>query len=197
MADRTADISRETKETKIRLALNVDGTGDYTIATGVGFFDHMLTHIARHGLLDLRIEGTGDLEVDAHHLVEDVGIVFGQALAAAVGDKRGIVRYGTGMAPMDTSLVMVTLDLSGRPALVWNVDLPIGKVGDFDTELAREFFQAVANNAAMTVHFHLFSGGNAHHVLESAFKSFGRALDAATTLDPRIAGQIPSTKGAL
>jgi imidazoleglycerol-phosphate dehydratase len=197
MADRIAEISRETKETKIRLALNLDGTGDYTISTGVGFFDHMLTHIGRHGLLDLTVEATGDLEVDAHHVVEDVGIVFGQALTAAVGDKRGIVRYGTGMAPMDSSLVMVVLDISGRPALVWDVDLPIGKVGEFDTELAREFFQAVANSAAITVHFHLFSGGNAHHVLESAFKSFGRALDAATALDPRIAGQVPSTKGAL
>ena len=197
MADRIAEISRETKETKIRLALNLDGTGDYTTSTGVGFFDHMLTHIGRHGLLDLTVEATGDLEVDAHHVVEDVGIVFGQALTAAVGDKRGIVRYGTGMAPMDSSLVMVVLDISGRPALVWDVDLPIGKVGEFDTELAREFFQAVANSAAITVHFHLFSGGNAHHVLESAFKSFGRALDAATALDPRIAGQVPSTKGAL
>jgi imidazoleglycerol-phosphate dehydratase len=197
MADRTAEIARETKETTISLALNLDGAGEYSINTGVGFFDHMLSHIARHGLLDLRLEARGDLEVDAHHLVEDVGIVLGQALSAAVGDKRGLVRYGTGTAPMDTSLVMAVLDISGRPALVWNVDLPVGKVGGFDTELAREFFQAVANNAAITLHFHLLSGGNAHHVLESAFKSFGRALDAATALDPRIAGQVPSTKGTL
>jgi imidazoleglycerol-phosphate dehydratase len=197
MADRKAEVVRETKETRVTLALDLDGSGRYDVATGVGFFDHMLSHIARHGMVDLTVTATGDLAVDAHHLVEDVGIVLGLALAQALGDKRGLRRYGSAMAPMDEALVLVALDLSGRPALEWRVELPGAKVGDFDAELAREFFQAVANNAALTVHFHKLSGRNTHHVLESAFKSFGRALDEALRVDPRLGDAVPSTKGIL
>jgi imidazoleglycerol-phosphate dehydratase len=193
---RTAQIRRETKETQISLSLNLDGTGTYQINTGVGFFDHMLTHIAKHGMLDLVVEAKGDLEVDAHHTVEDIGIVFGQALVKAAGDKTGMVRFGTGLAPLDEALVMVVMDFGGRSHLEWGLSLPTAKVGDFDTELAREFFLAVASNAGMALHLVQQSGVNSHHILESAFKSFGRALDQATMLDPRRT-DVPSTKGTL
>ncbi len=197
MSDRQASVSRETKETQIKLKLDLDGTGSYEIATGVGFFDHMLTHIAKHGMLDLQVQATGDTEVDAHHLVEDVGIVLGQAIAQAVGDKRGLVRYGSALCPMDEALVGVALDLSGRSYLNFDLQLPAAKVGEFDTELALEFFRALAANAEMTLHIWQQCGGNTHHLLEAAFKAFGRALDQATRIDPRRADDLPSTKGAL
>ena len=193
---RTASITRNTNETKITLSLNLDGSGEYDLNTGVGFFDHMLSHIAKHGLFDLAANCVGDLHIDAHHTVEDVGIVFGQALAQAVGDKRGLVRFGRGMCPLDEALVTAVIDFGGRAHLEWRVELPAQKVGDFDTELAREFFLAVAGNAGMSLHLTQESGLNAHHILESAFKSFGRALDEATQLDPRKTG-VPSTKGTL
>jgi imidazoleglycerol-phosphate dehydratase len=194
---REATIERETKETQISLSLGLDGSGSYEIETGVGFFDHMLSHIARHGLLDLKLKATGDLHVDAHHLVEDVGIVFGQALAQAVGDKKGISRYGWALCPLDEALVGVALDLSGRSHLQCGLCFPTPKVGEFDTELVLEFFRAVSANAAMTLHLWQQSGQNSHHLAESAFKSFGKALRMAVELDPRQAGQIPSTKGTL
>jgi imidazoleglycerol-phosphate dehydratase len=194
---RIADVSRDTKETKVHVRLELDGSGTAMISTGVGFFDHMLSQIARHGFLNLEIQATGDLQVDAHHVVEDVGIVFGQALAEALGDKARLRRYGCAAAPMDEALVFVAIDLSGRPLLEYNLELPSAKVGDFDTELAREFFRAMANNAKMTVHIVRLAGKNTHHLLESAFKSFGRALDEAVTIDPRLGDTVPSTKGVL
>lgn len=193
---RTANINRETRETRICVKLNLDGCGSFEVNTGVGFFDHMLSHVAKHGMLDLSIEAEGDLQIDAHHTVEDVGIVFGQALATAAGDKRGIVRYGHGLAPLDEALVMVVLDFGGRVHLQWDVNLPTPKVGDFDAELAREFFLAVSHNAGMAIHVRQLSGINTHHILESTFKSFGLALDQATGIDPRK-GDVPSTKGTL
>lgn len=193
---RTAQISRETRETKITLSLNLDGTGQHDLSTGVGFFDHMLSHVAKHGMLDLTIHACGDLQVDAHHTVEDVGIVLGQALAQAVGDKVGLVRFGSGACPLDEALVTAVIDFGGRSHLEYRLELPSQKVGDFDTELAREFFQAVAANAGLSLHLTQQSGRNTHHILESAFKSFGRALDEATRLDPRRTG-VPSTKGTL
>jgi imidazoleglycerol-phosphate dehydratase len=193
---RTAEITRNTNETKISLSLNLDGTGEYELDTGVGFFDHMLSHVAKHGLFDLTVKCVGDLHTDAHHTVEDVGIVFGQALAQAVGDKKGLVRFGRGMCPLDEALVTAIIDFGGRSHLEWRLELPAAKVGEFDTELAREFFLAVAANAGMSLHLRQESGLNAHHILESAFKSFGRALDEATQVDPRKTG-VPSTKGTL
>lgn len=193
---RTATLNRETKETQITLTLNLDGTGEFDIDTGVGFFDHMLSHVAKHGLFDLTLKATGDLHIDAHHTVEDVGIVFGQALAKAVGDKKGLVRFGTGMAPLDEALVSVVVDFGGRSHLEYGLILPTEKVGDFDSELAREFFIALAANAGMAIHVIQQSGRNTHHILESAFKSLGRALDEATQIDPRKTG-VPSTKGVL
>ncbi len=197
MAERQADRTRKTRETEVRLHLELDGTGQGEISTGVGFFDHMLSHIAKHGFLNLEVQAAGDVHVDAHHLVEDTGIVLGQAIAEAVGDRAGLRRYGYALAPMDEALVLVALDLSGRPLLEYRLDLPVAKVGDFDTELAREFFQAVANHAGMTLHIRQLTGRNTHHLLESTFKSFGRALDEATTIDPRLGGGVPSTKGVL
>lgn len=197
MDKRVATVTRETKETRVSVTVGVDGAGRFEVNTGVGFFDHMLSHVARHGMLDLTVVAQGDLQVDAHHVVEDVGIALGQALSKALGDKRGLRRYGWGAAPMDEALVTVAVDLSGRPALEWRVDLPAARVGGFDVELAREFFQALANNAAITVHFHQLAGRNTHHILESAFKSFGRALDEAIRLDPRLGDAVPSTKGTL
>jgi imidazoleglycerol-phosphate dehydratase len=194
---RQASLKRETKETQIDLWLDLDGTGSFEIDTGVGFFDHMLSHIAKHGLIDLKLKATGDLQVDAHHLVEDVGIVFGQVLAQAVGDKKGISRFGDAMCPLDEALVGVALDLSGRSHLEFGLQFPTQKVGDFDTELVLEFFRAVAANAAMTLHLWQQSGLNSHHIAESAFKSFGRALRMAVTKDERQAGLVPSTKGTL
>lgn len=196
MADRTAHLERRTAETHIVLSLNLDGRGEYEIDTGVGFFDHMLCHLARHGLFDLTVRASGDTVVDDHHLVEDVGIVLGKALAEAVGDKRGLVRYGLAACPMDEALVMVAIDLGGRAYLRYDVDFATEKIGDFDTQLLREFFAAVAANAGMALHVVQQSGENAHHVAEGAFKSFARALDQATRLDPRIT-DVPSTKGVL
>ncbi len=197
MTQRTASISRETTETQISLELNLDGTGKYDISTGVPFFDHMLCHVAKHGILDLRLEAKGDLEIDAHHTVEDVGIVLGQALAQAIGDKRGIVRYGSALCPMDEALVGVVLDLSGRSFLNFDLQLPAAQVGTFDTELAEEFFRALADNARMNLHIWQQYGRNTHHLLEAAFKAFGRALAQAASKDARRAGDLPSTKGTL
>jgi imidazoleglycerol-phosphate dehydratase len=197
MRQRIASICRETTETKIALELNLDGTGSYEICTGVAFFDHMLNHVAKHGMMDLRLQARGDLEIDAHHTVEDVGIVLGQAIAQAVGDKRGIVRYGSAMCPMDETLVGVALDLSGRSFLNFDLQLPTAQVGTFDTELAEEFFRALADNARMNLHIWQQYGRNTHHLLEAAFKAFGRALDQATAMDARRADDLPSTKGVL
>lgn len=197
MSERKATLKRETKETQISIALKIDGSGAYEISTGVGFFDHMLTHIAKHGLLDLNVQASGDTEVDAHHTVEDVGIVLGQAINQAVGEKRGICRYGSALCPMDETLVGVALDLCGRSYLNFDLQLPAARVGEFDTELALEFFRAVAANADMTLHIWQQYGQNTHHILEAAFKAFGRALDRATTIDPRREGDLPSTKGTL
>ncbi|MEN6305767.1 MAG: imidazoleglycerol-phosphate dehydratase HisB [Armatimonadia bacterium] len=194
---RQATIKRETKETQIELWLDLDGSGKFEINTGVGFFDHMLSHIGRHGLIDVRIQATGDLHVDDHHLVEDVGIVFGQALAQAIGDKKGITRFGDAMCPLDEALACVALDLSGRVHLEYGLKFPTQKVGSFDTELVLEFFRAVSANAAMTLHVWQQTGLNSHHIAESAFKSFGRALRMAVERDPRQEGAVPSTKGTL
>ncbi len=196
MADRTAEVRRETKETKVFIRLNLDGTGEYEIETGIGFFDHMLSHIAKQGKIDLEVKVEGDLEVDAHHTVEDTGICFGQALAQAAGDKKGMVRFGDAACPLDEALVTAVIDFGGRSHLEYNVSPPAAKVGDFETELAPEFFAAVTNNAGMALHLNQQSGHNTHHILESAFKSFGRALDEATRLDPRVS-DVQSTKGTL
>jgi imidazoleglycerol-phosphate dehydratase len=196
MPERRATVDRRTAEAQIRLSLNLDGTGSAKIRTGVAFLDHMLTLTTRHGLLDLEIEATGDLDVDLHHTVEDTGICLGQAIAQAVGDKAGIVRYGSFTLPMDEVLVTASLDLSGRPYFAEDLELTGRWVGTFDCELVHEFFQAVAANALMNLHFLQHRGGNAHHVAEAAFKAFGRALDAATKIDERVQG-VPSTKGVL
>jgi len=196
MAERRASVERTTKETSIRVSLALNGSGASSITTGVGFFDHMLTHVAKHGLFDLDVKADGDLHIDAHHTVEDIGIVLGQALAQAVGDKKGMVRFGLGMCPLDEALVQVVIDFGGRSHLEYGLDLPTQKVGDFDSELAREFFVALAANAGMALHIRQLSGLNTHHILESAFKSLGRALDQATMLDPRKT-DVPSTKGTL
>ncbi len=194
--NRQAAIERCTSETSVSVRLTLDGTGKYAIDTGVGFFDHMLTHIAKHGLFDLEIKATGDVQVDYHHLVEDVGIVLGQAFHEAVGDKAGMIRFGAGLCPMDEALVIAVLDFSGRGHLACDLALPSPRVGKFDTELAREFLAAFAQNAHLSLHIIQQAGGNAHHVLESAFKSLGRALDQATQIDGRRT-DIPSTKGTL
>ena len=194
---RTASRDRKTAETTISVEINLDGTGAYDNQTGVGFFDHMLDQLARHALIDITVRATGDLHIDDHHTVEDVGIVLGQALAEAVGDKRGIVRYGACLLPMDDALVRAALDLSGRPYLVWKVDFARDKIGSFDTELVREFFTAFAMNAGMTLHVEALDGFNAHHVAEASFKAVARALRDALETDPRKADAIPSTKGAL
>lgn len=193
---RTAVIERCTKETEIKLELSLDGSGAYQIQTGVGFFDHMLTHIAKHGFLDLKVTAKGDLEVDPHHTVEDVGIVFGQAIKKACGDKQGISRYGHTIIPMDEALALVALDLSGRPFLKFEADLGKGQLGGFDLELVKEFFQAVAVQAGMNLHIRLLTGDNLHHCAEAIFKAFGRALAAAVQFDERVKG-VPSTKGVL
>jgi imidazoleglycerol-phosphate dehydratase len=194
---RTADVTRNTKETQIRVAINLDGTGRQTIDTGVPFLDHMLDQIARHGLIDLDIKATGDLHIDAHHTVEDVGITLGQALSEAWGDKRGLRRYGHAYVPLDEALSRVVIDLSGRPGLIFDVPFTRARVGDFDVDLSREFFQGLVNHALMTLHIDNLRGGNAHHQCETVFKAFGRALRVAAELDPRQAGEIPSTKGVL
>ncbi|MBK5926030.1 imidazoleglycerol-phosphate dehydratase HisB [Rhodobaculum claviforme] len=194
---RRAEILRKTNETDIRVAVDLDGTGVGRIATGVGFFDHMLDQLARHSLIDMEIAATGDTHIDDHHTVEDTGIALGQALARAVGDKAGITRYGACHLPMDDAQVVCALDLSGRPYLVWNVDFPAARVGSFDTELVREFFQALATHGGITLHVDMVHGLNAHHIAEAAFKAVARALRVAVEADPRRAGAIPSTKGAL
>lgn len=194
---RTATIARDTNETQIRLALNLDGGGRAEIATGVGFLDHMLTLFARHGDFDLTLTCHGDTQVDGHHTVEDVGIALGQAFTKALGDKRGVTRYGQFLLPMDETLVLCAVDLSGRDCLGWAVDLPAQKVGDFDTELAKEFFLGFVRNCPAALHLRLLAGENTHHILEAVFKGAGRALKAAVAPDPRHAGEIPSTKGVL
>ena len=194
---RQAIISRKTAETDISVNINLDGTGIYDNQTGVGFFDHMLDQLSRHALIDMEIRATGDLHIDDHHTVEDVGIALGQALTDAVGDKTGIRRYGSCLLPMDDALVRAALDLSGRPFLVWNVDLPTQKIGTFDTELVREFFTGFAMNSGMTLHVDQLSGVNSHHIAEAAFKAVARALRDALDVDPRKSDAIPSTKGIL
>ena len=194
---RTATRARRTAETDVALTLDLDGTGASKIETGVGFLDHMLTLLARHALVDLDVRATGDTHVDFHHVTEDIGIVLGQALEEAWGEKRGIARYGACLLPMDEALAQVALDLSGRPMLVWHVDFGRAKVGEMDTELFREFFQAVASNARMTLHMRRLEGFNDHHVAEACFKGFGRALRQAVAIDARAADAIPSTKGNL
>jgi len=196
-APRAAEISRETNETQISVGVALDGTGQYDIATGVGFFDHMLEQLARHSLIDITLRAKGDLHIDAHHTVEDCGIALGQALAKALGDRRGIRRYGAAELPMDEALTRVALDASGRPYLIWRVEFPVAKIGVMDTELFREFFHAFAQNAGITLHVENFYGANAHHIAESAFKALARALREAIEVDPRASGAIPSTKGQL
>jgi imidazoleglycerol-phosphate dehydratase len=195
--DRIAEVQRDTKETKIRVRVNLDGTGQATLATGIGFFDHMLDQIARHGLIDVDIEAQGDLHIDGHHTVEDVGITLGMAVAQAVGDKKGLTRYGHAYVPLDEALSRVVVDFSGRPGLEMAVAFKSGMVGGFDTQLAYEFFQGFSNHALMSLHIDNLKGHNAHHQCETIFKAFGRALRMAMTLDPRSAGVIPSTKGTL
>jgi imidazoleglycerol-phosphate dehydratase len=194
---RQATVTRKTAETDITVTVNLDGQGTYDNQTGVGYFDHMLDQLARHALIDLTIRATGDLHIDDHHTVEDVGITLGQALTQAVADKRGIKRYGSCLLPMDDALVRSALDLSGRPYLVWNVDMPTAKIGTFDTELVREFFQAFSTHAGITLHIDLLHGINSHHIAEATFKSVARALREALSIDERMKAAIPSTKGAL
>ncbi|GAA0501363.1 imidazoleglycerol-phosphate dehydratase HisB [Salinibacillus aidingensis] len=193
---RKASLSRQTAETDIKLALNIDGKGTSQIDTGIGFFNHMLILFSSHGFFDLEIDCQGDLQVDFHHSVEDVGIVLGQAFKEAIGDKKGITRYATEHSPMDEALSMLSLDISGRPYLHFNADIPVEKVGQFDTELVEEFFRAFVNHAGVTLHINLLYGKNAHHIIESIFKGFGRVLDQATAVQDRIQG-VRSTKGML
>jgi len=196
-AARTARVARDTAETRIEVSIDLDGTGTSDFRTGLPFFEHMLTQVARHGLFDLRIHADGDLEVDAHHTVEDVGIVLGQALRQAVGDKSGIVRYGHAYVPLDEALSRVVVDLSGRPGLFYNVTYTRARIADFDVDLLREFFQGFVNHAMVTLHLDNLKGDNAHHQAETLFKAFGRALRMAVGPDPRMAGIVPSTKGSL
>ncbi len=193
---RSADISRSTYETKIDMSLNLDGSGISNISTGIGFFDHMLTHISKHGFIDLDISCDGDLEVDCHHTVEDVGIVLGKCIAEALGDKAGIKRYGYVIIPMDEVLVLCSMDLSGRDVFVYEADFTVPTLGMFDTEMVEEFFRAVSSNCGMNLHIKVLRGSNNHHIAEGIFKAFGKALDMAVTVDPRIKGTL-STKGML
>ena len=193
----TADVSRNTAETRIRVRIDLDGTGQRTLASGVPFLDHMLDQIARHGLIDLDVQADGDLHIDAHHTVEDIGITLGQAFAQALGDKKGIRRYGHAYVPLDEALSRVVVDISGRPGLVWQVPFTRALIGAFDVDLAREFFQGFVNHAGVTLHVDNLRGDNAHHQCETVFKAFGRALRAAVEPDPRAGGRIPSTKEAL
>ncbi len=197
MADRIASVSRKTNETDIELQINLDGSGYAQIDTGIGFFDHMLISFAKHGFFDIKLTVKGDLFVDSHHTIEDTGIVLGQAIAKAVGDKEGIKRFGNFMLPMDETLVLCALDLSGRPYLVSDLNLTTPQVGYFDTEMVKEFFYAVSYSAGMTLHLKQLSGSNNHHIIEAAFKAFAKALDAATSYDDRLSGSILSTKGSL
>ena len=196
-APRIATVQRDTKETQIRVSVNLDGTGVSKLDTGIGFFDHMLDQIARHGLIDLDIHAVGDLHIDGHHTVEDVGITLGQAVAQAVGDKKGLTRYGHAYVPLDEALSRVVIDFSGRPGLHMDVDFKAGMIGAFDTQLAFEFFQGFSNHAGVSLHIDNLKGHNAHHQAETIFKAFGRALRMGMTLDPRSLGVIPSTKGSL
>jgi imidazoleglycerol-phosphate dehydratase len=194
---RTADVHRKTKETDLRVTLALDGRGEARVRTGIGFFDHMLEALARHALLDLTVEASGDLHVDGHHTVEDTGIALGQAIAKALGDRAGIRRYADALVPLDEALVRAVIDVSGRPYLVYNVDIPKWQMlGDYDVFLTPEFFRALIQNAGLTVHLDLVRGDNPHHIVEATFKAFARALDDATALDPRVRG-VPSTKGVL
>lgn len=194
---RQAQVTRNTLETQISVKLNLDGSGKSKLATGIGFFDHMLNQVARHGMIDLEIEAKGDLHIDAHHTVEDVGITLGQAFAKAIGDKKGVRRYGHAYVPLDEALSRVVVDLSGRPGLEYAVDYARGLVGEFDIDLVHEFFQGFANHALVTLHIDNFKGRNAHHQAETIFKAFGRALRMASEMDPRAADALPSTKGIL
>jgi len=194
---RRAEVTRNTAETQITVRLDLDGTGKAALSTGIGFFDHMLDQIARHGMVDLAIDAKGDLHIDGHHTVEDVGITLGQAVAQAVGDKKGIRRYGHAYVPLDEALSRVVIDFSGRPGLVMNVPFKAGMIGGFDSQLAHEFFQGFANHALVTLHIDNLRGENAHHQCETVFKAFARALRAAVEPDPRAAGIVPSTKGSL
>ncbi|MDG4563388.1 MAG: imidazoleglycerol-phosphate dehydratase HisB [Candidatus Competibacter sp.] len=196
MSARIAAVKRDTLETCIQVRINLDGTGDAQLATGLPFLDHMLDQIARHGLIDLEIEARGDLHIDAHHTVEDIGITLGQAIKQALGDKRGIRRYGHAYVPLDEALSRVVLDCSGRPGLDYFVEFPRARIGDFDVDLFREFFQGFVNHALITLHIDSLRGRNAHHIAETVFKAFGRALRTAVEFDPRVAG-VPSTKGSL
>jgi imidazoleglycerol-phosphate dehydratase len=194
---RSATITRNTAETQISVTINLDGTGQYDNQTGVGFFDHMLDQLSRHSLIDMTIRAAGDYHIDDHHTVEDTGIALGQAIVQAVGDKKGINRYGSCLLPMDDALVRAALDISARPFLVFNVDMPTQKIGNFDTELVREFFQALSTHAGLTLHIDQLHGLNSHHIAEAAFKSVARALRQAVEIDPRMSQALPSTKGAL
>lgn len=194
---RTASVSRTTKETDVQVTLNVDGTGECTADTGVPFLDHMLHQIASHGLFDLEVRATGDIEIDDHHTNEDVGITLGMALYQALGDRRGITRFGHFVAPLDEALVQISLDFSGRPHLSYGLEIPTQRVGTYDTQLVREFFVAIINHAQMTLHIRQLDGINSHHIIEATFKAFARAMRMATEVDPRRAGTIPSSKGVL
>lgn len=197
MSKRSANVKRDTRETQIEIALELDGTGKAELDTGIPFLEHMLEQIARHGLVDLSIKARGDLHIDAHHTVEDIGITFGQALARALGDKAGIRRYADACVPLDEALSRVVIDCSGRPGLEYSADYPRARVGEFDVDLIREFFQGLVNHALITLHIDNLKGRNAHHIAETIFKAFGRALRVAVEPDPKIAGVVPSTKGAL
>lgn len=197
MAERTAEVKRDTLETQIEARINLDGTGQSSFKTGVPFLDHMLDQVARHGLIDLHIEANGDLHIDAHHTVEDVGITLGQAFSQAVGDKKGIRRYGHAYVPLDEALSRVVVDFSGRPGLEFHADFPRAMIGSFDVDLFVEFFQGFVNHAQVSLHIDNLRGRNAHHIAETIFKAFGRALRMALEMDPRMQGQLPSTKGAL
>lgn len=197
MTARSAKVSRNTKETQIQVELNLDGRGQVKLKTGLAFLEHMLDQVARHGMLDLHIDARGDLEIDAHHTVEDIGITLGQAFKQALGDKVGIRRYGHAYVPLDEALSRVVVDFSGRPGLEYRVNYPRARVGDFDIDLIREFFQGFVNHAQVTLHIDNLHGGNSHHIAETVFKAFGRAIRIAAELDPRMTGIMPSTKGSL
>lgn len=194
--ERISKIERNTLETKIKMEFNIDGKGEYTLDTGIGFFDHMLSHISKHGFFDLSVNAQGDLEVDSHHLIEDTGIVFGKCISKALGDKKGIKRMAHSIVPMDEALVLCAVDISGRPYLVFDAEFTVPKLGDFDTEMTEEFFRAVSDNAGLNIHIKVLAGKNNHHIAEAIFKAFGRALDMASGIDERINGVL-STKGML
>lgn len=197
MAERSATVDRETLETKVRVSVDLDGTGEAVLQTGIPFFEHMLDQVARHGLIDLTVQAQGDLHIDAHHSVEDIGITLGQAVARALGDKKGIRRYGHAYVPLDESLSRVVIDFSGRPCLEYHVRFPRARIGELDVDLFHEFFQGFVNHAQATLHVDSLRGANAHHIAETVFKAFGRAMRAAAELDPRMQGILPSTKGSL